>query len=380
MKRNYEAIIVGGGIIGGSIAFHLANRGYDVLLLDKGRAGKKASSAAAGMLAAQAELNDCGPLFQLARKSRGMFGNLADELKEITGIDIELKNKGMYKIALNERESREYKRIIELQKRLGDQAEWLNQDELRSIEPALSEAVTGAMFIEKDGHVSAPALTEAFLKASAALGAGIKEYTEVQSLQFSCGKITGVVTDSGEFTSDHVIIAGGAWSSKVMAASGLKLDAYPVKGECFSVITERPLATGTIFSHGCYIVPKKGNRIVVGATVKPDTFNEKVTMDGILTLMEKARNIMPAITEGELESTWAGIRPQTGDGLPYLGEHPLYKGLYTATGHFRNGILLSPVTGEVIADLIEGKQPEIDLSPFLPARASVNRCAEAGRS
>lgn len=201
----------------------------------------------------------------------------------------------------------------------------------------------------------------------------------MQSLQFSGGKITGVVTDSGEYASDHVVIAGGAWSSKVMGASGLNLDTYPVKGECFSVITERPLVTGTIFSHGCYIVPKKGNRIVVGATVKPNTFNEKVTMDGILTLMEKARNIMPAITEGELESTWAGIRPQTGDGLPYLGEHPLYQGLYAATGHFRNGILLSPVTGQVMADLIEDEQPEIDLSPFLPGRAYENRYAAARR-
>lgn len=364
MTDAYDAIVVGGGVIGGAIAYNLAKRGGKVLLLEKDRLASKASGAAAGMLGAQAEMDGEGSLFQLARKSRAMFTQLAGEIKETSGIDIELINKGMLKVALNEQQQQEYKRVIAIQRQSGEQADWMTGEEVRRKEPVLSDAITGAMHLEKDGQVEATQLTLGFLKSAAARGVVIKEFVEVYYFQLSKGKVSGVVTNEGNFISENVIVAGGAWSKKLLSKTGLQLDTYPVKGECFSVVTHSQMLTTTVFSHGCYLVPKKGGRIIVGATVKPRTFCKKVTVEGISILMEQAKKLMPSIVEAEWERAWAGIRPQTGDGLPYLGEHPAYKGLFIATGHFRNGILLSPITGEVIADLVEGKPTSLNLEPF----------------
>ncbi|MDC3418059.1 glycine oxidase ThiO [Aquibacillus salsiterrae] len=364
MNNSYDAIVVGGGVNGGAIAYQLAKRGASVLLLEKGRIASKASGAAAGMLAAQAELEDDGPLFQLAKKSRAMFPKLAVEIKEASGIDIGLINKGMLKIALAEQDMKEYNKIISIQQACGEQAEWLTGEEVRKLEPNLSTSVMGAMHIENDGQVEAPQLTVGLLKSAARHGVVIKENVEVESVKSTNGMVTAVMTNEGEFISDQVIIAGGAWSNQLLSRTGLPLETYPVKGECFSVTTHQALLTKTIFSHECYLVPKKGSRIVVGATVKPHTFNEQVTVSGISQLMEKARNILPGIVEAEWEKAWAGIRPQTADGLPYLGAHPELKGIFVATGHFRNGILLAPITGEIIADLVEGKAPKVDVNPF----------------
>ena len=364
MDKTYDAIVIGGGVNGGAIAFNLAKRGMKILVLEKQRLAGKASGAAAGMLGAQAELDGEGPLFQLARTSRALFRDLADELKMTSGMDIELVNKGTLKLALTDWEQQECLRISEVHKQNGEQAEWLTGEEAREREPALSTEIMGAMYLENDGQVAAPQLTLGFLKSASALGSVIKEFVEVHSFHFSNGKVTGVATNEGDFMSDKVVVTGGAWSHKLLMETGLPLHLYPVKGECFSVKTENPLLSATIFSHDCYLVPKAGGRIVVGATVIPNTFNEQVTMGGISVLMEKAKKLVPSLLQAEWEGAWTGIRPQTADELPYLGEHPDYKGLFIAAGHFRNGILLSPITGEVMADLIEGKSPSLDLSSF----------------
>ncbi|AXN41155.1 glycine oxidase ThiO [Peribacillus butanolivorans] len=355
MNSIYDAIIVGGGVIGGSIAYQLAKRGKKVLLLEKDRLASKASSAAAGMLGAQSELESDNPLFTLARQSRGMFPALSEELKDISGIDIELVNKGMFKVALTSEQESDLKNMIKIQQKAGLEAEWFTTAEIRKKEPLLSDEIRGAMYIPKDGQVSASRLSLAFTKSAAARGADIKEYVHVSDLIIENACVRGVVTNIGEFFSENVIVASGAWSNFLLEKAGVKLDTYPVKGECFSVLTNRPLLEKTIFSHGCYLVPKVGGRIIVGATVKAHTFEQKVSIEGISTLIEKATHLLPALKETEWEKAWAGIRPQTGDGLPYFGEHPAYNGLFIATGHFRNGILLSPITGVLIADIVERK-------------------------
>ncbi|MRG86154.1 glycine oxidase ThiO [Salinibacillus xinjiangensis] len=364
MSQFYDAIVIGGGVNGGSVAYQLAKRGKKVLVLEKDRIASKASGAAAGMIAAQAELQDDDPLFQLARKSRKRFASLAEELKDLSGVDIELINKGMYKVALTDQEVHEYKQIIDIQKRAGEHAEWVTGDEVRKQEANVSDDILGAMYIEHDGHVSAPQLSQAFIKSAAVLGVTIQEFVEVQSILFEGEQVVGVATNEGEYKAENIIVTAGAWSSSFLRQTELDLPVYPVKGECFSVRTHQPLLKSTIFSHGCYLVPKKGGRIIVGATVKPHTYNQQVSVEGVAGLLEKAKHLLPSIGEAEWDQTWAGIRPQTADGLPYLGEHPTYNGLFVATGHFRNGILLSPITGEIMADLIERKEPAIDVHPF----------------
>ncbi|GLB61652.1 glycine oxidase ThiO [Cytobacillus sp. NCCP-133] len=371
MRKVYDTVIVGGGINGSSIAFQLAKRGLKAAILEQGKIAEKASGAAAGILGAQTELTEDGPLFRLACKSRSMYRSLIPELEELSQVHIGYRNKGMYKVAADKDQETELKRIIESQRKAGELAEWLSVEELTKREPAISAELLGAMYIPHDGQVQAYELSLAFAKASRALGADIYEYTNVSDFILKDGRVHGVKTSQGEFLAESVIVAAGAWSREVLEKTGLSLPLIPVKGECFSVSFEKLLVQGTIFSHGCYIVPKKSGRLVVGATVNVNSFDERVTLGGISSLMERAKNLVPDIEKAEWEGAWTGIRPQSADGKPFLGEHPLYRGLYIAAGHFRNGILLAPATGELMADIVEGRTEQSNpfglsrLKPFI---------------
>ncbi|WP_246938939.1 glycine oxidase ThiO [Bacillus pinisoli] len=364
MKKHYDTIVVGGGIIGNSIAYSLLKRGQSVLVIEKGEINRKASSAAAGMLAAQAEVTEAGPLFDLARKSRNMFPSLNEELMERTGVDIELIQKGMLTTAYTNDKVQELKEVIDFQRSLGEEAVWLTREDIQQVEPNLSEKVIGGMYAPRDGQVSAFKLASGFARGASALGGDYLEFTDVHGLLIEEGRVRGVQALQGEFYSENVVIAGGAWSTFLLKQLDVNLGMYPVKGECFSVITALPLITKTIFAEDCYIVPKREGRILVGATMVPHTFDEKVTADGVSWLLERAISILPALKEAEWERAWAGIRPQTTDGLPYLGVHPTISGLFVATGHYRNGVLLSPITGEVIADMIEQKELPFAMQAF----------------
>ncbi|MCH6264407.1 glycine oxidase ThiO [Neobacillus citreus] len=362
MDHTFDVAIIGGGVNGASIAYQLSKLGRKVIIIEKEQIGCQASSAAAGMLAAQAELEYDGPLFQLAIKSQAMFSALANELLETTGVDIEFVNKGMLKIAETEDMAEEVIRQVTFQKKWDPTIKWLDAKELREMEPSLSPSVPGAMYLPNDGHVQPAKLTQAFAKAAVHFGAKILENTEVLSFLYQNGQVIGVQTTNGTILSDNFVVAAGAWAAQLMRESGLEMNMYPVKGECFSVKTERPIINRTIFSDKrCYLVPKKNGEIYIGATMIEHTFDKKVTAKGIATLLERATQIIPQIKEAAWERVWAGIRPQTGDGLPYIGAHPRWKNLFVAAGHFRNGILLSPITGKLVAELIEGSLKDENL-------------------
>lgn len=365
MSKVFDVIVVGGGINGCSTAYQLAKRGFKVAILEMDRIANKSSGAAAGILGAQTELTQDGPLFQFARKSREMFPELVKELEETSGVHIGYKNKGMYKVATTDEQVEELKKLIEFQTQAGERAEWLSIEELRVREPAVSQHLFGAMYIPEDGQVQAYELSLAFARAAAIYGTEIYEFTSVMEWIFKESEIHGVRTNQGDFIAKYTVVTTGAWSRLLLEKTGLELPIQPVKGECLSVMTEKPLIKGTIFSHGCYIVPKQVGRLLIGATVKFDSFDQKVTFNAVLNLLDKAKNLIPEIMNAEWERAWASIRPLSKDGLPFLGEHPDYLNLFIATGHFRNGILLAPATGELMADLIEGKKNQFtDLECF----------------
>jgi glycine oxidase len=354
MNKTVEAAIIGGGVIGGSIAYHLAKKGRRVVVLERERIVSGASGAAAGMLGAQSEMHEAGPLFDLARQSRAMFPRIAEELKELTGIDIGLVRKGLLKIALNPGQAEECRRMIAFQREAGEQAQWLSAREAREIEPGLSPEMEGAALIPDDGQVSAPDTAEAFLKAAAVLGAEVREYSEVKALRIERGRVTGVVTEAETIACDQVVVTTGVWGMQLLAQAGFALNVFPVKGECFSVVTPAPLLSSTIFAPGCYLVPKRGGRLVVGATMIERSYDRTVSVGGIMGLMAQAQALLPGIVSARWETSWAGLRPQTPDGLPYLGEFAECEGLFVAGGHYRNGILLSPVTGTLLSGLMDG--------------------------
>jgi glycine oxidase len=355
LATEYDVLIIGGGVIGCSIAYQLSKRGKKVLVLEKNQLASRASKAAAGMLGVQTELNGGSPLYRLAQTSRDMYPDLSQELKVVTGMDIEYVENGMIKLARTEEEAQTLIEVASQTDRV-EQVQWMSPPNLSACEPHLSKHVTGGLFIPRDGNVSAPKLTESLGLASARLGADVKENTDVYDFISEGNRISGVQTSIGPFYAPETIVAGGAWSQFLLERIGVTLHSYPVKGECFSVKYSRKLVERTIFTEGCYIVPKIGGRLLIGATEYPHTFDETISAGGVMNLMKKATSILPELSHAHWERAWAGIRPQTQEGLPFIGRSEGWEGLSIATGHYRNGILLAPITGVLVADLIEGKE------------------------
>ncbi|PFA62178.1 glycine oxidase ThiO [Bacillus sp. AFS015802] len=358
MAKQYDVLIVGGGVIGCSILYQLSKRGKKGLLIEKKQLASRASKAAAGMLGVHTELNGGSPLYRLAQNSRNMYPDLAQELIEVAGMDIEYMENGMVKVARTEEEEQNLlSAASEMDQDEG--VEWLPSPKLSAFEPLLSKKATGGLFIPRDGNVSALKLTNALGLASVRLGAEVKEYTDVYDFIVEGSRITGVNTSLGPYYASEIVVAGGAWSQSLMQRIGVTLHAFPVKGECFSVKYSRKLVERTIFTEGCYIVPKAGGRFLIGATEHPHTFDETISVSGLMSLMKKATDLLPDLIHAEWEQAWSGIRPQTQGGLPIIGRIEKWEGLSVATGHYRNGILLAPITGVMMADLLEGEENQL---------------------
>ncbi|WP_128895892.1 glycine oxidase ThiO [Longirhabdus pacifica] len=370
MKEQVDAIVIGGGVIGCSIAFYLAKKGKKVIVLERDRIACQASSAAAGMLTPLAELSEVSPLLQLAMESSKLFPGLAEELQQISGIDVQYVHRnGTLKVALNDEDEKKYKHIIEAYIQAGEEVAWLSGHEAREKEPQLSSAIQGAMYIPSESHISAPDLTKAFALSVRALGSEVREFAEVEQILMENNTAIGVQVGGERVYSDHVIVASGVWAQHVLSSSGLEAGLSPVKGECLSVYSDTPLVSSTIFTQGCYVVPKRGGRHIIGATMIEDSYDLRVSSSSITSLLERAMYMIPAIKDAKWEKTWAGLRPRTVDGQPYIGEHPDCAGLFIAAGHYRKGILLSAITGQLAAEWVEHRKvSSFSLAPFCVSR------------
>ncbi|MFD3447205.1 glycine oxidase ThiO [Microbacteriaceae bacterium 4G12] len=367
MNKVYDVAIIGGGVIGNSVAHFLSERGYKVAVIEKGKLASEASKAAAGLLGVQAEWDEYDPLFELARKSRALFPELANKLRKKTGIDIGYEEKGIYRIAQSTEEATRLLEIMKWQQQTGEDSYFIPGEELRKREQYISSSIVGAVYYPKDGHVIAPELARAFASSAAISGADLYEHTEVTEIKMSNDRVTGVVTSEGELLCEKVIVSAGSWSTRFLQHFDSTWGTYPIKGEIVALKSYKPLLQVPLFQEGFYIVPKRGGRYLIGATVKANTYDKTVQAQSVVQLMERALGILPALQEARWETAWAGLRPQANQGMPYMGEHPEIEGLYACTGHYRNGILLSPIAGQYMADVVEGKQEISLIDSLLPA-------------
>ncbi len=372
--------IIGAGVVGLGIAWRLAGRAA-VTVFDRGKAGAGASYTAAGMLAACCEAEPGEEaLVALGRQSQARWPAFAEELLRASGIDVELRHEGTLVLALTADDQAEIAHRLEFQQqKLALPLEWLSAAATRAREPHLAGNIAGALFSPEDHQVDNRKLVQALRVAAEAAGAEIHEHRPVKEIVVQGERAKGVLLEDGTIAAaDIVVLAAGAWSRGI---AGLPPDrrppVRPLKGQ---ILTLRMDASAPLTSHvlwappGAYLVPRRDGRLIVGATVEEKGFDDKVTAGGMLTLLEAAWRAVPAVEELPIEEILVGHRPGSRDDAPILGPGPL-EGLFYATGHHRNGILLAPVTADSMARLVLDNVVEPAIKPFgferlLPARAA----------
>ncbi|MFL5652761.1 MAG: glycine oxidase ThiO [Ktedonobacteraceae bacterium] len=379
MKHSADVLIVGGGIIGCSIAYFLRKRGIEVIVLEKGHIGAQASSAAAGLLAPIRPLSQRDPFKALQLAGLTRFSSLVPELEAVSGINVGYEQTGTLRLLPGEKVVPVYT-WAEAWRRSGYHIEVLTPAETYKREPLLSPELHGAVSIADEAQVVPVQLVQAYAQAALNLGAMLYAHTEVVTLQRSetGNRITGVRTDQGDLlTCNQLIIAAGAWSAKVGTWLGLTFPVRPVRGELIALQQPSSPLHHIIFDEGIfdediYIAPKPNGTIVVGATKADLGFDTSVSAGGALHLLNVATPLMPALAHCSIERMWAGLRPKTLDSRPLLGPLPSWENVSIASGHGGFGILLSAITGETIAELITtGQAPEI-IRPFTPKENTPN--------
>ena len=378
IRNKPRVVVIGAGVIGLGIAWRLAARAA-VTVFDRGKAGAGASHAAAGMLAACAEAEPGEEtLVALGRESQRRWPAFAEELERTTGVDVELRTEGTLVVALTADDQATIAHHLEFQRQLALPLEWLSAAATRAREPRLAGKIAGALFSPEDHQVDNRKLAHALRIAAEQAGVDIREHQPVKEFVVQGGQARGVVLDDGtSVPADIVVLAAGAWSRGI---GGLPPDrrppVRPIKGQMLALRMDpaAPLLSHVLWAPGVYLVPRRDGRLIVGATVEEKGFDDTITAGGLLTLLEAAWRAIPAVEELPVDEIWVGHRPGSRDDAPILGPGPL-AGLFYATGHHRNGILLAPVTADAMArlildDVVEPAIKPFGLERFQPARAA----------
>ena len=373
MRRNHaEVIVIGSGIIGCAIAYDLAKRGVGVLVFDKAPTiGAEASWAGAGILTSHASTHE--PYPTLCRASLNLYPELAETLRAETDIDIAFIRSGTLSVFFDTAEAAGLIGLADRRVKRGFSAEVLSAAEARRLEPALSESIAGAVLFPEDAQVRNPRMVTALAKGAAQLGTrfciGNPVTGFLREADSGTERVRGVIVNGETFTADTVVIAAGCWTGTLTAQLGVPIAIEPAKGQIVLVEAMPPLFQRTSDGLGIYIVPRADGKILLGATVEFVGYDKTATVEGTKAMLDAGVALAPALAHSRFRQTWAGLRPYAKKG-PILGYLPGYTNVVLATGHFKNGILLAPITGQLIAELITTGNPSLPLTPFQPAPGS----------
>ncbi|SDJ01714.1 glycine oxidase ThiO [Natribacillus halophilus] len=368
MKRHeqYDVIIIGAGIIGLATAFYSTRAGLKTLIVERDSAGSGTTSAAAGMLGVQVELQSRTPLYPLAKESRKLYEQLQPALMEKTGTSLSRTVSGAIKPSFSSEEWEKLKQIEQWQADAGEAVQRWAVEELYERVPSLAAGAEGALYFPEEAHVEPAQAARAFQQAATLQGAELKTHTEVLSLIQDGESCQGIRTTTGEtFYGEHVVIATGP-DPFIGAAHENLLPINGIKGEAVRVQAYRPLVTKTLYHDHFYFVPKPNGETLIGATSQPSR-ERTTTVQGIGEVLRHAQRLVPEVANATITKMWAGVRPQTSDDLPLLGPHPTIRGCWLNSGHGRNGILLAPASGkEIVAAIMTGNTEA--LTAFAPGR------------
>lgn len=368
MSRTTDVAIIGAGAIGCALAWELARRGVDVTVVERDVPGSGATRAAGGMLSPIAEASAPGPFLDLALASMERWPAFVEAVREASVLPVEYRAQGKLLVALDDARAASLRTAYEWRRAQGHGVEWLGGAAARALEPALSGEVVAGLFIAGDHWVDNRRLGEALWVAAARQGARFALGERVVSVERREGggahSVAGVVLEGGDrISAARVVVAAGSWSGTL---SGLPrpLPVVPIRGQMIRVRAVPPVVERVVMAGHGYVIPRGDGRILIGATEERVGFRHHPTPAGVASLLGTALQAVPALAEASFETAWAGLRPGTPDGQPILGPDPEVAGLYYATGHYRNGILLAPITAEVVADAITGANPVVPLEPF----------------
>jgi glycine oxidase len=364
-----DVVVVGGGAIGLASAFALAREKRSIVVLDAGEMGREASWAGGGILSPIHPYAYPGALIDLVARSTDLYPALADELLDLTGVSIELRRTGLLRLAVEPEDDEEVAQARSFREARSLPVERVG--DARSFGPTLAPVARSALYEPEIAQIRNPRLLKGLVQGCARRGVELAPNEPVLELLVERDRVVGVRTSRRRIAAGDTVLAAGAWSGELArSALGLELGVSPVRGQMLLVEgLPGALETMVLGCRGRYLIPRADGRIVVGSTLEHVGFDRRPTLEGIQGLLAAALRLAPGLERGTLARAWAGLRPATPDRLPFLGRPEGFRGIVLATGHYRNGLVLTPITTRIVVDLIDHRTPSLDLGPFRVGRA-----------
>ena len=370
-----DVLIIGGGAIGLSTAYFLAKEQIRVQIVDKGEFGQESSWAGAGIIPSGNGEHAQTDLEQLLAQSVRKFPSLSAELRELTGIDngyLVCGGLELIETEISEQSNEWRSPAVKYQ--------WLDGQAVRKIEPELTPGIGGGYLLPEMAQVRNPRHIQALVAACKLMGVDFLSGCEARGFEMSVRRISAVRTDRGDLTAGKFLISAGAWTDKLLDQVGWRPGVHPVRGQIVMLNTSRPLFRHIILHGPRYLVPRVDGRLLIGSTEEHAGFEKQTTAVAVADLIRFACSLVPALQQAPVERCWAGLRPGTADGLPYMGAVPGIDNLYVSAGHFRSGIQLSPGTGEVMKELLLGQKLSLPIADFRTDRPGTRAPTSAFRS
>jgi glycine oxidase len=364
--KKFDVAIAGGGLIGGSIALELARAGLRVGLFDRQEPGQEASWAGAGILSPAPESASMISLVPLAKASMAIYLQFARMVEEISGQSVGYRPKGTLQAIFTPNAREELSTVIALHHGLGLKAEPLRAEDARELEPALSEELEAAVLRPEEASVDNRALTQAVLGAAQRSGVQFFAGSEVEAIWREGGRCVGLHLKSERIEAPWTVIAAGCFSANIEGVAAYA-PVRPAKGQMIALRADDLKIERVLWSEKIYLVPRNDGRILAGATVEYTGFEKGLTAGGLEKILAGTLELSPGLKNARVEETWAGLRPDSPDHLPILGSTEL-DGLLIATGHFRGGILLTPITAQLVREWVTHQRVSVDWDRFSPMR------------
>ena len=368
LPKTADVVIVGGGVIGCATAFWLAKAGVAPLLLERDQLACEASGESAGMLAPQSEADAAGPFLDFGLAGRRLFPSLAEELKAGTGVNIEYRQIGILMPFFRDTDRDALVARVGWQRESDLSADVLDRPDALKAEPVLSDKVEGAVSFPEEAHVNSRTLVTALADAAGRLGAIFVTGCPAVGVIRREDKLSGIRTANGTVSTKTVVLAAGPWSGPFGDTLGLRIPVAPAKGELVLVRPAGRIPRRIIYAKQAYLIPTPRGEAILGTTVEFVGYDRRPTLAGVRAILTGLSEAVPEMGSAGFLRAWAGLRPYTPDELPLIGRCPWLEGLILATGHYRNGILLGPLTGRLVQELILGIPLSIPIEPFRPDR------------